>query len=335
MGSKYPNVYLISKFPNLDIELRKYLPPGANLVVMPLPEKLKNWTEGIILSSEQMTMIKDAEVLVIDSMYLSEMLYKLPKAKWVQTTWAGVELLASKMDKTKPLNFKLTRYVDTYFGELMSNYVIGQIINLERGFYVYRDKQNTHEWARPFFPDFRVLSELTIGVLGAGNLGSSVGGLLKKAGSRVIVLVRNPRPSPSDFYDEATTDLKYVLEQCDYICNVLPSTEETRGLLDSDVLKYCKKKPVFMNVGRGDIIKAENIVKALKEGWISRAVLDVFDKEPLPPDHFLWSTEEVYISPHVGGIPKIAGIAKFIANNYARYVDGEMLENEVDLRKGY
>ncbi|XP_055943324.1 glyoxylate/hydroxypyruvate reductase A-like isoform X2 [Argiope bruennichi] len=302
-----------------------------------LRNQVKRWDKSIKLSDEGKVLIKDAEVLIMDCTYLSEMLYSLPNAKWIQTTWAGLELLMGSVDRTKPPpNFTLTRYVDPYFGELMSNYVIAQIINIERGFYVYHDAQKTATWSRPFFPDFRVLSDLTIGVLGAGKLGASVSSLLKKAGCSVLVFVRSSRSDgPTNNYDEVTTELNDVLEKCDYLVNVLPSTPETEGLLDGDVLKNCQKKPIFMNIGRGDIIKDSSIIKALKAGWISKAILDVFEVEPLPPDNPLWNTPEVYITPHIGAIPRIEGIAKFIAQNYMRYVKKEPLLNEVDWKKGY
>lgn len=264
------------------------------------------------------------------------MLYQLPNVKFAQTTWAGVNMLFESLDPSKPQpHFKVSRYVDPYFGELMSNYVIAQIINIERGFYLYRDKQKTSEWSRPFFPDFRVLSDLTIGILGSGNLGSSVGKLLKSAGCHVVAFVRKTRDSESDCYTEATTDLNDVLARCDYICNVLPSTEETKGLLDGEVLKYCKKKPVFMNIGRGNVIKEETIIKALNEHWISKAVLDVFVEEPLPSSSPLWKTPEVYITPHVGAIPRIDGIAHFIADNFVRYAKGDAVVNLLDWGQGY
>ncbi|KAG8186189.1 hypothetical protein JTE90_008719 [Oedothorax gibbosus] len=335
METSFPDVYLVSKFPGIASHLKNYLPKECNLVIVPPTDTVKRWDQGIPLSEEIMSRISDAKVLVVDCTYLADILYKLPNAKWIQTTWAGLELLMGKINTNQPPNFTLTRYVDPYFGELMSNYVIAQIINIERGFYLYHDKQKTAEWSRPFFPDFRVLSDLTVGILGAGKLGTAVGKLLKSGGVHVLACVRSPRNSSSESYDKATTDLNEVLGDCDYLCNVLPSTNETKGLLDNDVLQNCKKKPVFINIGRGDIIKESNIIKALKEGWISKAVIDVFESEPLSPESPLWSEPGVIITPHVGAIPRIAGIAEFIAQNYSKYVKGEPLMNVVDWKKGY
>lgn len=87
-----------------------------------------------------------------------------------------------------------------------------------------------------------------------------------------------------------------LLAECDYICNVLPQTPETDDILSHDVLSNCTKKPVFMNIGRGNAISEEAILKALDRGWISHAILDVFREEPLPKESPLWSSPKVIYS---------------------------------------
>ncbi|GFW80609.1 transposable element Tcb2 transposase [Trichonephila clavipes] len=89
MANRYPDIYLASKFPNIVSHLKKFLPKEANLIVVPLTDQVKRWDKSIKLSEEGKMMVKNAEVLVMDCTYLSELLYDLPKAKWIQTTWAG------------------------------------------------------------------------------------------------------------------------------------------------------------------------------------------------------------------------------------------------------
>jgi len=335
---KLPDVYIMSKFEVLPSELKKYLPAGVKLKIVPTPDLKFNVDHGYnSVPQEAVQMLQNAEVLVIDGTCLAILLYDLPSAKWAQNTWAGVEIVMNKLDKSKPLpSYTLTRHADEYFGDLVSNYVLAQIVNNERKFFAYHDYQKLKKWSRPsVLPNFRVLRDLTVGILGSGNIGSAVGRLLKSGGSRVIAFVRHPRNTPSDSFDMAVTDLNTILVECDYICNVLPSTEYTRGLLDNDVLKNCKKNPVFINIGRGDIIKNSCIIKALRENWISRAILDVFKDEPLPEDSPLWTMPEVIITPHIGAMPRVEGIAKFVASNYMKYVNGEPLQNVVDWQSGY
>jgi len=334
---KYPDVYIISKFTNLPTDLKKYLPENVKVIPVNISGLRMNHYELIQFSERTIEGLQKAEILVTDSHCLPSLIYRLPNVKWVQITLAGVEILMNELDPEKPLpNFTLTRFGDNYFGDLMANYVLAQIINVERKFFVYHDKQKEKIWYRSsVLPNFRVLSDLTVGILGSGSIGSAVGKLLKKSGSRVIAFVRQERNGASDSFDEASMDLKAVLKECDYICNVLPSTKFTRGLLDNDVLQNCAKKPVFINIGRGDVIQNSSIIRALRQGWISGAILDVVEKEPLPPDSELWNMPEVHITPHVGALPKCDGIAQFIAENYNKYIKGEPLMNVVSWKDGY
>lgn len=336
-GKNFPDIYFLSKFTSLPLELKKYLPETVNVIEVDFSGLELNTQEPVELPNEVTLQMRNAEIVLTDTTCVISLLYKLPMVKWIQSTRVGVEIVIGKLNRSKPLpQFKLTRYVDSRLGDLMANYVISQIINMERKLFFYHDMQKAKIWDRPgFLPNVRSLNDLTIGLLGAGKIGKAVGKLLKKCGCRVIVLVRNTRDGSSESFDRAVTDLHEILYECDYICNALPSTEKTRGLLDNDVLKNCKKKPVFMNIGRGDVIKNATIVKALRNSWISQAILDVFEEEPLPPDDPLWSMPEVHITPHIGAFPETEQMAKFIANNYMKYVNGENLMNVVDWENGY
>lgn len=100
------------------------------------------------------------------------------------------------------------------------------------------------------------------------------------------------------YLDEHRTvnNLSDILENCDYIINVLPSTRDTVGLLNGNVLQHCKvKNTIFINIGRGTIIREADLVAALEQKWISAAILDVFEKEPLSKDSKLWSLPQVTI----------------------------------------
>lgn len=100
------------------------------------------------------------------------------------------------------------------------------------------------------------------------------------------------------FLDQQRTvdNLPDILKNCDYIINVLPSTENTIGLLNGNVLEHCKdKNAVFINIGRGSIIRETDLINALEQKWISAAILDVFEIEPLPKESKLWSFPQVII----------------------------------------
>lgn len=100
------------------------------------------------------------------------------------------------------------------------------------------------------------------------------------------------------YLDEHRTvdDLSDILKNCDYIINILPSSQDTVGLLNGNVLEHCKdKNTVFINVGRGSVIKEMDLINALEQKWISAAILDVFEKEPLPRESKLWNLPQVTV----------------------------------------
>lgn len=154
---------------------------------------------------------------------------------------------------------------------------------------------------------YRVLSELSIAILGFGDIGKVVGKRCKDFGMKVYgMMSRMPGEKP-DCVDECFTsvDLNIFLEKADYVCNILPITSETNDMLSGGVLKHCaNKQSVLINIGRGNVVADGEIVHALNNGWLRGAVLDVFRSEPLPSDSMLWKLPNVIITPHVSGITR-------------------------------
>ena len=150
----------------------------------------------------------------------------------------------------------------------------------------------------------RSLFELTIGILGFGDIGKEIANCCKSMRMTVKAIHRTVPATKIPFVDESFSieELPKFLQQCDYICNVLPSTPSTKGLLSGDILENCKeRKTVFINIGRGDVISCDSILNALNNQWIGGAILDVFEEEPLPSDSALWTHPQVTITPHIAG----------------------------------
>ena len=137
--------------------------------------------------------------------------------------------------------------------------------------------------------------------------------------------------------DEQLPDL---LRSSDYVLNLLPSTPHSRGLLGGDALRACSPEEggrgaCFMNAGRGDVISEGELLAALRCGWISGAVLDVFEEEPLPEASALWATPGVVVSPHVSAVSFASDAAEVLGANYTRFVAREPLAFVVDWAAGY
>lgn len=251
------------------------------------------------------------------------------------------------------ISWKLTRFAGC-FGPPISEWCIARIIEHERSFTSTLHDQQHKSWvpSKRSVLNYRYLSKMTLVILGCGDIGRCIGRVAKVFGMRVIGYVRTlssddeQRRSRTDAatgvgdVDEYTTDLTYALQSGDYVVSVLPSTPETRGLLSNDVLSIAPKEkgglsPVLINVGRGDVIDEKSLLRALDEQWISGAILDVFEEEPLPTHSKLWSRSDVIVSPHVSGLTQSSDVPKVFLTNYQRFIDGKELNFEVDWNKGY
>ena len=152
---------------------------------------------------------------------------------------------------------------------------------------------------------YRELCELTIGIIGFGEIGQEIAKYCKSMRMTVNSIHRSVPVMEFSFVDEcfSVQDLPKCLKRCDYLCSVLPSTACTKGLLSGDVLENCKeKKTVLINIGRGNVISNSTILKALDNQWIGGAILDVCEEEPLSKDSALWTHPQVTITPHVSGM---------------------------------
>jgi phosphoglycerate dehydrogenase-like enzyme len=116
-----------------------------------------------------------------------------------------------------------------------------------------------------------------------------------------------------------------------------PLTPETRGMIGEKELRSMKKTAHIINIARGSIIREDVLIKALQEGWIAGAGLDVFEKEPLPPDSPLWDMENVIITGHFAGSTPFYfhRVLEIFLENLKRYRSGEPLINVVDKQRGY
>ncbi|XP_064472004.1 glyoxylate/hydroxypyruvate reductase A-like isoform X2 [Ornithodoros turicata] len=299
-----PEIFVLSRIPYLAEDLRKELHGRANVVE--IVAKFTVHDEEPQLKHQVTERLATTQILVTDVHILKDVLYKLPSMKWIQLTSA--------------------------------EYVIAGIINFERGLYRYFEYQQKKEWNDSMSTRFRTLPDLAVGILGAGVIGNEVATTLRQFGSNVYGLARRRRNvaemSHSSF-QHIFDSLHDLLKECDYIINVLPSTPETTGMLNGDVLEQCVKKPVFINIGRGTIINEESLINALRNKWISGAILDVHTVEPLPRESLLWTAPNVIITPHISGPSRSHEIVKSFMINFEHFMKNEELEHVFSFKTGY
>lgn len=287
---------------------------------------------------EEILALQDAEVLLVDNNILAEISDKLPKVKWAQGTWAGVEVFLRNPEKLPP--FPVSRMASDTFSQLMAEYTVGWILIHERGWLDCQQYQLKSEWQHTGkIAYYRSLKEMTVGVLGMGNIGKEVARSLKTFHSEVHAFTRTV-PSPERMSNDVdkywhTGELHEFLGQCDYIVNIMPSTPDTRGMLGGNTLKHAKKDAVFINIGRGDVISEGDLITALDAGYLSAAILDVFEVEPLPKESGLWKHPKVMLTPHSAGVSRAQDVTEAFLMNYKNFINGQPVSHVIDWKAGY
>lgn len=219
----------------------------------------------------------------------------LPRLAAVLTLSAGVDQLAS--DPTLDPAIPVIRLSGPALAAQLAGYALHHVLRHQRGFDRYDAQQRAGLWQPhpvPLAGDYRV------GVLGLGETGGEIAGLLLRLGFDVAGWARRPREA--DFPVHTGTDgLDRVLARSDILVSVLPLTPQTTGLLDARALALLPRGAALINIGRGPTLDTAALLAALDSGALGRAVLDVFETEPLPAGSPLWRHPRVTVTPHIAG----------------------------------
>jgi phosphoglycerate dehydrogenase-like enzyme len=168
-------------------------------------------------------------------------------------------------------------------------------------------------------------------LLGGGSVCTRVRELLAQFRCTFAVFAR----TSGDIHTAGELDA--ALPKADIVCAALPDTEATRGLLDAARIQRFKRGALFVNVGRGSLVDEAALIAALREDRLRGAVVDVTQREPLPPADPLWGSPRTILTQHTSGASdrEIPDTIAFFGQNLARYRAGEPLMNVIDWSKGY
>ncbi|MBI2753073.1 MAG: glyoxylate/hydroxypyruvate reductase A [Betaproteobacteria bacterium] len=252
---------------------------------------------------------------------------RLPNLKLVQSLWMGVEDIVA--DPDYPRHVPLARLIDPGMIAAMTETVLAHVLDWHRHHYRYRAQQAERRWEQ--LPQF-MAGDRTVGVLGLGALGADAAQALRAHGFRVLGWSRRPKLLPGV---ESTVELWDVLGRSDILVCLLPLTAETRGILDAKAFARMPQGGCVINVARGGHVIEKDLLAALDSGRISRAYLDVFETEPLPPGHPFWSHPNIAITPHTAALTEPRTSVPKIAANIERVRRGERPEGLIDLAAGY
>jgi len=250
------------------------------------------------------------------------------RLRWIQCMGAGVEQLL--VPEVSP-RVAITRAAGI-FGPWMAEYAIGWCLWVTQRMDGFRASQRARRWA-PVDPV--PLRGQTLCVVGLGDIGRHIARAGRALGMRVIGISRTARRVPGVERVYRTRALATALARADFVALTVPLSGATRGLIGAPALAAMKPSAWLINLARGPIVEEAALLDALRARRIGGAILDVFDTEPLPPDHPLWAQDNVVVTPHISGPSTPREIAPIFADNLRRYLAGRPLRHLVDRRRGY
>jgi phosphoglycerate dehydrogenase-like enzyme len=252
-------------------------------------------------------------------------LFTLPRLRWFHTFSAGVDHPAFRALIERGL--LLTNSAGTT-SEPIAQYVIAMMLRIVKRMDAWAQAQRERRW-QPIEAD--ELTGKTVGIVGVGHIGGEVARLAQAFRMRVIGCRRRQRRLR--FVDELVPPerLPDLLARSDFVVLAVPLSSETEGLIGEAELRAMRPRSWLINVSRGRVVQEGMLVRALKEGWIGGACLDVFHEEPLPEGSELWSLPNVVVTPHNSGWSPLnleRGTEVFL-ENLRRFVAGRPLRNQV------
>lgn len=265
-----------------------------------------------------------------------------PHLRWLQATGAGIDNLQPTGILDQDSGVQVTTAVGiqaTTIGE----YVFGSMLMFNRTWPEMVRLQDRHVW--PVTPNWyklggRELVEQTVGIIGLGSIGHRVADLAHAFGMRVLATRRSAQPNEQEEGVDQLfplSQLHTMLHQSDYVVLAVPLTDETRGLIGEAELRAMQPHTYLVNVARGHVVDEEALIRALREGWIAGAGLDVTEEEPLPANNPLFSLPNVILTPHISGVSVHYDrrLSALFADNLRRYRTGQSLRNLYDPVRGY
>jgi phosphoglycerate dehydrogenase-like enzyme len=266
-----------------------------------------------------------------------ELLRRATRLRWLQAPQAAPpagyyypELIAHPVVVT---NFR------EIYNDHIGAHVMAFVLAFARGLQVYIPQQLRREWKKPPQNTGIVhLPEATALVVGVGGIGSEVARLAAAFGMRVLgVDERRTEAPPGVAALHRADELDALLPEADFVILTVPHTPETEGFMNRARFQAMKRSAFFINIGRGRTTRLDDLVAALAAGEIAGAGLDVFEQEPLPADHPLWTMPGVLLTPHVAGYGPHLDERRFdiILDNCRRFLAGQPLRNRVDKARWY
>ncbi|MDQ0617277.1 phosphoglycerate dehydrogenase-like enzyme [Arthrobacter globiformis] len=278
---------------------------------------------------------RGADILFLWDFFSSALKEAWPNAdslQWVHVAAAGVD--AMMFDELRRSDVVVTNAHGT-FDRPIAEFVLASILAHDKQLHLSKALQQQAVWRHRELTRTEGSHAL---VVGTGGIGRATARLLRAVGLEVQGIGRTPRGDDPDFGAiHASSELAENAAWADHVVLIAPLTEQTRNMVNTDVLAAMKPTAHLVNVGRGALVDEEALIKALQERQIAAASLDVFTEEPVPADHPFWKMDNVHMSAHMCG--DVLGWRDALADqflaNLQRRSSGQELANVVDKERGY
>lgn len=321
---------LSARYRPADLERIRAAAPGSRIVLLS--------REG--LSDEP---VDDVAVLLrgwLAADAFDRLLARAPRLAWVHSASAGVDRILTPAARARGITITNARDV---FSQPIAEYVMTMILAVARRLPQLLELQRERTW-QPL--QAVELGDVTVGLVGYGSLGRTIGRLAGAFGARVVATRR--RVGPGDAGVSLDSDgpvellggpgaLHRLLARSDFVVLALPLTRETENLIDGAALAAMKPGAWLINVARGGLVEERALVRALREGRMGGAVLDTFREEPLSPDSPFYDLPNAIVTPHTSWSSGrvLDRTIELFCDNLVRFAAGQPLRNVVDPAAGY
>ena len=233
------------------------------------------------------------EGVICNGLFLQHQIEKFTNLKYIQLTSAGFDRVPMEYVKEHNLAIYNARGV---YSIPMAEFVMGGVLQLFKQAKFFHKNQMEHLWDK-----HRGIQELygrTVCIVGCGSVGTECAKRFQAFGCEVIGVDKFVREDAHYETMVGLEALEQVLPKSDILVLTVPLTEETRYLMNDRTLSLMKEGAILANIARGAVVDEQALVKALEEGKLGGAVLDVFEEEPIGEENPLWGMEEVILTPH-------------------------------------
>ena len=254
--------------------------------------------------------------------------------RWLHSFSAGVDRVLTEFIKNND-NIVVSNSSGIHATPIAEHVLCFMLMHVRRSIQTYKNQK------RKLWQKDESITELrgkTVLVVGVGHIGGEVARLAAAFGCRVLGVVRHIEEKP-EYVEKFFTSERIgdALPEADFVCVCLPGGPQTKHYFDMAKFSQMKRSAVLINIGRCTIVKQDDLIKALQDGVIGAAMLDVTDPEPLPVESPLWSMDNVVITPHHSGLSEkyMDRAIEQLCRNLDAFRKGEPLPNRVDKARGY